>query len=107
MGSEEEIEVEEEVTATESETEEQSTTKKGDEESSKTAATEAPSGVVKKQISIEPDDVLKIDCTDEVDEFTNFFNEFEDDLKSPAVAAEGKAKASANNKGGPKPKKTK
>jgi len=109
--SEEEIEVEEEVTATESESEEQSTTKKGEEESSKTAATEAPSGVVKKQISIEPDDVLKIDCTDEVDEFTNFLNEFEDDLKSPAVTAEGQTKAAAkntaNNKGGPKPKKTK
>jgi len=106
--SEEEIEVEEEVTATESESEEQSTTKKGDEESSKTTA---PSGVVKKQVSIEPDDVLKIDCTDEVDEFTNFLNEFEDDLKSPAVTAEGQAKAAANNtannKGGPKPKKTK
>lgn len=111
--SEEEIEVEEEVTATESESEEQSTTKKGEEEeSSKTAAaTEAPSGVVKKQISIEPDDVLKIDCTDEVDEFTNFLNEFEDDLKSPAGKAEGQAKAAANdtanNKEGPKPKKTK
>ena len=54
---------------------------------------------------------MKIDCTDEVDEFTNFLNEFEDDLKSPAVKGEGQTKAAANNtannKGGPKPKKTK
>ena len=59
--------------------------------------------VVKKQISIEPDDVLKIDCTDEVDEFTNFLNEFEDELKSPTT--EG-PKVPAIDKG-PKPKKTK
>ena len=46
-----------------------------------------------------------------MDEFTNFLNEFEDDLKSPAVKAEGQTKAAANNtannKEGPKPKKTK
>ena len=29
----------------------------------------------------EADDVLNVDCTEEVDEFTNFLNEFEDELK--------------------------
>ena len=58
--------------------------------------------VVKKQISIEPDDVLKIDCTDEVDEFTNFLNEFEDELKSPT--SEGpKVDKVIDKKAGPKP----
>jgi len=65
----EEIEVEEEVTASESETETE-------------AKVETANGtkVVKKQVST-CDDILSIDCTDEVDEFTNFLNEFEDELK--------------------------
>ena len=29
----------------------------------------------------EADDVLNVDCTEEVDEFTSFLNEFEDELK--------------------------
>ena len=34
-----------------------------------------------RQISEDADDVPKIDCSEEVDEFTEFLNEFEDDLK--------------------------
>lgn len=30
---------------------------------------------------VEADDVLNVDCTEEIDEFTNFLNEFEDELK--------------------------
>ena len=33
-----------------------------------------------KQLT-EADDVLNVDCTEEIDEFTNFLNEFEDELK--------------------------
>jgi len=105
--SEEEIEVEEEVTATESEgeNEEQSTTK-NDAGKDTTKNSEENPAVVKKQISIEPDDVLKIDCTDEVDEFTNFLNEIDDELKSPK--SEGpKVDKMIDKKAGPKPKKTK
>ena len=29
----------------------------------------------------EADDVLNVDCTEEIDEFTSFLNEFEDELK--------------------------
>ena len=75
----EEIEVEEEVTATESETETETTASK---ENKKEHA--------KRQVS-EADDILNVDCSEEVDEFTNFLNEFEDDLKPKE----------------PKPKKTK
>merc|ERR1719219_35648 len=105
--SEEEIEVEEEVTATESENEneEQSTTKNDVGKDGTKNSVENPA-VVKKQISIEPDDVLKIDCTDEVDEFTNFLNEFEDELKSPTTDDPKKPVLDVSNKG-PKPKKTK
>ena len=70
------------------------------------AKTETSGDGVKKQISVEPDDVLKIDCTDEVDEFTNFLNEFEDELKSPTTDGPKKSVVAEANKG-PKPKKTK
>ena len=30
---------------------------------------------------VEADDVLNVDCTEEIDEFTSFLNEFEDELK--------------------------
>ena len=33
-----------------------------------------------KQLT-EADDVLNVDCTEEIDEFTSFLNEFEDELK--------------------------
>merc|ERR1712018_1029387 len=104
----EEIEVEEEVTATESEgeNEEQSTTK-NDAGKDATKNSVENLTVVKKQVSIEPDDVLKIDCTDEVDEFTNFLNEFEDELKSPTTSEGPKVDKVIDNKAGPKPKKTK
>ena len=79
--SEEEIEVEEEVTATESEGENGEESEKKPESDEKSQTNEAaPEKSVKKQISIEPDDVLNVDCTDEVDEFTNFLN----DLDKPA-----------------------
>ena len=71
----EEIEVEEEVTASESENE---TSKKENEAGEENGNGKAS---VKKQMSTEPNDILSIDCTDEVDEFTNFLNEFEDELK--------------------------
>ena len=67
--SEEEIEVEEEVTATESEAEEENPKAKDSETNKKEP--------VKKLISTE-DDVLNVDCTEEVDEFTSFLNELED-----------------------------
>ena len=42
----------------------------------------------------EADDVLNVDCTDEVDEFTNFLNEFEDELKDkPSKETDGKSEA--------------
>ena len=37
-----------------------------------------------RQISEDADDVPKIDCSEEVDEFTEFLNEFEDELKPKA-----------------------
>ena len=83
----EEIEVEEEVTATESETETEKT-------ATTAASEENKKKLVKTQVS-EADDVLNVDCSEEVDEFTNFLNEFEDDLKPKETA------------GQPKPKKTK
>lgn len=74
--SEEEIEVEEEVTATESEGEEKAEEKPSEKKPSQ----------LKTQLS-EPDDVLNVDCSEEVDEFTNFLNEFEDELKEPKKPA--------------------
>ena len=79
----EEIEVEEEVTASESENE----TSKNENE---TGEENGNSKAVKKQISTEPNDILSIDCTDEVDEFTNFLNEFEDELKDKPKAKKTK-----------------
>ena len=50
-----------------------------------------------KQLA-EADDVLNVDCTEEVDEFTNFLNEFEDELKEkPSNGAEGKSNISQPN----------
>ena len=81
----EEIEVEEEVTATESEPEQES----GKNDASKEGGNKKE--LVKKQIS-EADDILNVDCTDEVDEFTNFLNEFEDELKPKAPKPKKKKK---------------
>ena len=75
------------MTATESETETEKTT-------TTAASEENKKKLVKTQVS-EADDVLNVDCSEEVDEFTNFLNEFEDDLKPKETA------------GQPKPKKTK
>ena len=35
----------------------------------------------KEKQMTEADDVLNVDCTEEIDEFTSFLNEFEDELK--------------------------
>ena len=44
----------------------------------------------------EADDVLNVDCTEEIDEFTNFLNEFEDELKEKPK--KDKSSSSSNNK---------
>ena len=48
------------------------------------SAKEVKKEPAKRQISEAADDVLKIDCSEEVDEFTEFLNEFEDELKPKA-----------------------
>ena len=40
----------------------------------------------------EADDVLNVDCTEEIDEFTNFLNEFEDELKEKPQKSNQKVK---------------
>ena len=44
----------------------------------------------------EADDVLNVDCTEEIDEFTNFLNEFEDELKEKPK--KDKSSSSPNDK---------
>ena len=52
----------------------------------------------KEKQMTEADDVLNVDCTEEIDEFTSFLNEFEDELKEKpkkdklAVASTTKSK---------------
>ena len=52
----------------------------------------------KEKQMTEADDVLNVDCTEEIDEFTSFLNEFEDELKEkpkkhkPSVASTTKSK---------------
>ena len=48
------------------------------------SAKEVKKEPAKRQISEDADDVMKIDCSEEVDEFTEFLNEFEDELKPKA-----------------------
>ena len=38
--------------------------------------------------------MLNFDCTEEVDEFTNFLNEFEDELKDKTLSDKDKSKVS-------------
>ena len=47
---------------------------------------------------VEADDVLNVDCTEEIDEFTNFLNEFEDELKEkPKTGLKTKSKEEAKD----------
>ena len=52
----------------------------------------------KEKQMTEADDVLNVDCTEEIDEFTSFLNEFEDELKEkpkkhkPSTASTTKSK---------------
>jgi len=125
--SEEEVEEEVEVTASESEDEKEvEPTKKcivqKAEIENKLVSNENGSGesqTTQEHIA-EADDVLNVDCTEEVDEFTNFLNEFEDELKEKPQRPTEKSKIVTNdrkdgdnkeNKNGDthhvKPKKTK
>ena len=47
---------------------------------------------------IEADDVLNVDCTEEIDEFTNFLNEFEDELKEKPQKMNQKVRSVANDR---------
>ena len=48
---------------------------------------------------VEADDVLNVDCTEEIDEFTNFLNEFEDELKEkPKTGLKTKSKEEEEKK---------
>merc|ERR1712110_61502 len=47
---------------------------------------------------VEADDVLNVDCTEEIDEFTSFLNEFEDELKEkPKTALKTKSNEEAKD----------
>ena len=42
--------------------------------------------------------MLNVDCTEEVDEFTNFLNEFEDELKEKPQKTNEKGKVVTNDR---------
>ena len=47
---------------------------------------------------VEADDVLNVDCTEEIDEFTSFLNEFEDELKEkPKTGLKAKSNKEAKD----------
>ena len=47
---------------------------------------------------VEADDVLNVDCTEEIDEFTSFLNEFEDELKEkPKTCLKAKSNEEAKD----------
>ena len=47
---------------------------------------------------VEADDVLNVDCTEEIDEFTSFLNEFEDELKEkPKTGLKAKSNEEAKD----------
>ncbi len=76
---------EEEEIEVETETEVEVTDSEAETETSVPSKTEKSEGGEKNDSSVrgDDDDVLNVDCRDEVDEFSKFLNDFESELNDP------------------------